>query len=224
MFAWPCDALGNYSARSTYNKLYQGLACFALAACIWKSWAPIKCKIFAWLAVQYKILTSNRWARHGLQDLPSPCYKCLQEEDNVDHILMHCGYAREVWHWSFDHFRLQVQRSTLQDTLPTLWTQVCTSFGRQDRCGFNYLVIIIVWSLWKQQNAWVVGRIEQQLQPRQLVLNIASELAIWKQAGASNLDRFLREQACVFWLVWVCDRVLDRILLDPLVNLIFPLL
>jgi hypothetical protein len=42
------------------------------------------------------LLTLDR-ARHGLQDLPNACYTCLQEEDNVDHVLVLCPYARHVW-------------------------------------------------------------------------------------------------------------------------------
>ena len=41
-----------------------------MGVCVWRSWAPLKCKIFAWLAMQYRLWTSDRRARHGLQDEP----------------------------------------------------------------------------------------------------------------------------------------------------------
>jgi hypothetical protein len=60
---------------------------------VWKSFAPAKCKIFAWLALRYRLWTSDRRARFGLQENPDPCFTCLQEEDRVDHILIQCPYA-----------------------------------------------------------------------------------------------------------------------------------
>lgn len=46
--------------------------------------------------------TLDRRARHGLPDKPSACYTCLQDEDNVDHILAHCVYAQENWHYCLE--------------------------------------------------------------------------------------------------------------------------
>lgn len=67
-FAWPCDPSGKYTARAVYDRLCQGMARVPFAMCIWRSWAPLKCKIHAWLMVQHRIWTSDRRARHGLQD------------------------------------------------------------------------------------------------------------------------------------------------------------
>ena len=82
-FTWPVDASGQYTARSVYIRLCQGLERVPYAACIWRSAAPLKCKIHVWQAVQHQIWMSDRRARHGLQDHRSPCYTCLQEEDNA---------------------------------------------------------------------------------------------------------------------------------------------
>jgi hypothetical protein len=32
-----------------------------------------------------------------MQDYPSAYFSCLQEEDNIDHILVQCPFARQVW-------------------------------------------------------------------------------------------------------------------------------
>ena len=76
-FIWPADASGCYTAKSVYNRLCIGLLASPTARCIWKSWAPLRYKIFAWLMVQYRLWTSDRRARHGLQDAPSACFTCL---------------------------------------------------------------------------------------------------------------------------------------------------
>ncbi|KAK1603945.1 hypothetical protein QYE76_027618 [Lolium multiflorum] len=58
-----------------------------MAAPIWRPFAPLKCKIFSWLAIKYRLWTSDRKACHGLPAQPDACATSLQEEDNVDHVL-----------------------------------------------------------------------------------------------------------------------------------------
>lgn len=50
-FSWPADPRGVYTAKSTYERLCQGLVRSPTPQNIGRSWAPLKCKIFAWLAV-----------------------------------------------------------------------------------------------------------------------------------------------------------------------------
>jgi hypothetical protein len=96
-FVWKGSASGMYTTSATYDMLCRGRISWAMAKPIWRSFAPLKCKIFGWLALRYRLWTSDRRARHGLQEHPDPCVTCLQEEDTVDHILSHCPYAKMVW-------------------------------------------------------------------------------------------------------------------------------
>uniref|UniRef100_A0A8R7PSA7 Reverse transcriptase zinc-binding domain-containing protein n=1 Tax=Triticum urartu TaxID=4572 RepID=A0A8R7PSA7_TRIUA len=73
-FSWPADPFGSYTAKSTYIRLCQGAERAPYATCIWRSWAILKCKIFVWLAVQHQIWTSDKRARHGLQNASSPSF------------------------------------------------------------------------------------------------------------------------------------------------------
>jgi hypothetical protein len=83
----------------------------------------LKCKIFIWLAVQHRIWTSDRRAKHGLQDHPSACYTCLQDEDNAEHILVKCGYAQHVWHICFDTLHLAIRAPVVDDTFLEWWIE-----------------------------------------------------------------------------------------------------
>jgi len=47
---WRLSTTGEYSAKSTYDALFQGATSFGPAHRIWKSWAPPKCRFFMWLA------------------------------------------------------------------------------------------------------------------------------------------------------------------------------
>jgi hypothetical protein len=86
VFTWPCSPNGIWSAKATYDRLHVGLIHMPAAEAIWKNGAPLKCKVFMWLTIQDRQWTSERWHRHGLQAQSSPCFVCLQEEDNMCHL------------------------------------------------------------------------------------------------------------------------------------------
>jgi hypothetical protein len=54
-FTWPWTIDGSYSASSIYNLLHEGDIRFPATAAIWENGAPLKQKIFAWLAVQRRL-------------------------------------------------------------------------------------------------------------------------------------------------------------------------
>ena len=194
-FAWPHDPLGIYTASSTYDRLNQGAVRSPTAAAIWRSWAPLKCKIFAWLAVQHRLWTSDRRARHGLQDNTSPCYTCLQEEDTVEHIVVQCVYARQVWHTCFDSLQINVHPPNDTDTFVEWWLRARSGFQGKHKRGFDSVVIGAAWMLWKQRNAKVFNRPEQVKDYSELARAILEEIHEWYNAGvgAGGLDRFVRE-------------------------------
>ena len=143
--------------QSTYKIMCHGMTHFPAAHFIWKFWALLKCKIFIWLAVQYRVWTSDRRARHGLQANASVCFTCNGDEDNVEHILMQCAYARGTWQSILEHYRIDIQTPSPRNTLVQWWTTARKSFDRRDRRGFDSLTLITTWSLWKQRNARVFG-------------------------------------------------------------------
>ncbi|KAE8819862.1 hypothetical protein D1007_02235 [Hordeum vulgare] len=61
-FHWPAEKTGVYTANATYDRLCMGKERDAWADCIRRSWAPLRCKIFAWVMVQYRLWTSDRRA------------------------------------------------------------------------------------------------------------------------------------------------------------------
>ena len=174
--------------------LCQGITRIAAAQCIWRSWAPLKCKIFAWLASQYRLWTSDRRARHGLQDTTSACYRCYQEEDTTDHIRAGCVYARQLWDGCFRLLQINVQIPSSEDTFMVWWDKARKFFHGKLKRGFDSLVILTAWHLWKQRNAKVFNRPDQWKGPRKLVSWILEDIFDWRQAGVGvgGLDRFVR--------------------------------
>ena len=59
---WPWTNNGQYSAKSAYLMLHQGSATFPGHKLIWQTWAPLKVKIFLWLAFRQRHWT--QWRSH----------------------------------------------------------------------------------------------------------------------------------------------------------------
>jgi hypothetical protein len=189
LFAWKGSSSGQYSAKDTYNYLRQGRECFAAAEWIWSPWAPAKCKIFAWLAIQHRLWTANRRTRHGLQDHTSPCFVCLQEEDTVEHLLMQCSFAREVWFRCLRRLEIQVQEPQRGSTLEVWWGTTRARFRSKERKSFDSFVILTCWKLWKHRNAHVFNNVRLQHTAALLAQHISEEFVVWRSASVGEGER-----------------------------------
>ncbi|RVX18958.1 Transposon TX1 uncharacterized 149 kDa protein [Vitis vinifera] len=63
---------------------------------IWVDKVPTKVAFFAWEASWEKVLTLDKLQRRGWQ-FPNRCFLCGCEEENVNHILLHCTVVRALW-------------------------------------------------------------------------------------------------------------------------------
>jgi hypothetical protein len=142
-------ASGKYTARETYKLLCQGGIRLAIAIPIWRSWAPLKCKLFGWKASKYRLWTSDRRFRHGLQAQTSACFTCLHDEDTVDHILANCVFVREVWMRCLHRAGLVIADPQRDDAFQSWWLRARALIHKTDRRQFDTLVLLTVWSLWK---------------------------------------------------------------------------
>ena len=75
------------------------------------------------------------------------------------------------------------------------WDKARKSFHGKLKRGFDSLVILTAWHLWKQRNARVFNRNDQVRSDTNLVQLIHEEIKLWKKAdiGVEGLDRFVRE-------------------------------
>jgi hypothetical protein len=94
VWRWTPD--GSYSARSAYRMLHTSAVLFLGHSLIWQTWAPLRVKIFLWLAFRRRHWTGDRSARHGL-DAREECYLCDQAHETINHILCCCLFMREMW-------------------------------------------------------------------------------------------------------------------------------
>ena len=63
---------------------------------MWKPYVPSKVSFFAWKAWWGKVLPMKQLKKRGYH-LPSICPFCRKEEDNLEHMLIHCSPIWELW-------------------------------------------------------------------------------------------------------------------------------
>lgn len=87
---------GKYSAKAVYKGFFVGSVSFEPYKRIWCAWAPPKCKFFMWLVAHNRCWTADRLARRGLPH-HERCVLCDQGEENINHLLLSCVFARDFW-------------------------------------------------------------------------------------------------------------------------------
>ncbi|RVW17078.1 hypothetical protein CK203_076005 [Vitis vinifera] len=90
---WKREGNGVFGAKGAYKSL-SGYSIGAFPnRCIWMDKVPTKVSFFAWEASVGKILTLDKLQKRGWQ-LPNRCYLCGCEEENANHILLHCTVVK----------------------------------------------------------------------------------------------------------------------------------
>jgi hypothetical protein len=150
---------------------------------VWDSWAPLRIKLFLWLALRKRLWTADRRRRHGLEAQDN-CYLCDQEPESIDHIIVQCSYAKQVW-W-FIRSALQ-ETSQLQptDSIYEWWRTWRAQWQGQCRQGADSIFTLVACELWKERNVRCFRGANTQV--ADLLKLIKYEADMWIAAGAKNL-------------------------------------
>jgi hypothetical protein len=98
---------------------------------------------------------ANRLARHGM-DHPDRCPLCDQQDETVQHILVACVFTREVWFRTLSRLGLQHLAPTSDATVfQEWWREAERNVSKHKKKGFNSIVTLVAWQIWKHRNACV---------------------------------------------------------------------
>ena len=115
---WKGGGHGTFRIRDAYNLLAAPSAIAFPKKSIWVDKVPTKVAFFACEATWEKILTLDRLQKWGWH-LPNRCFLCGCEEENVNHILVHCTVVGALWEIAFTLFGVQwVFPEKVKEALP----------------------------------------------------------------------------------------------------------
>jgi hypothetical protein len=86
---------------------------------IWCAKAPTRVAFFVWSAALGKILTHDNLRKRNIVVIEW-CCMCKKKGESIDHLLLHCDAARELWSFMFSLFGVEwVMPQTVLDLLTT---------------------------------------------------------------------------------------------------------
>jgi len=186
---WKLSASGMYSNKSAYEALFIGATHFSPWELIWKSWAPGKCKFFMWTVAHNRCWTADRLARRGL-DHPTQCPLCDQAGETIDHLLISCVFARQTWYNILQSFGLQDVAPQMVDLIFVDWWEgACSRLSGQVKKGFNSIIILGAWLIWKHRNHCVFDGGTPNL--ARVLSAFKEEAQQWSAAGARGVSYLL---------------------------------
>ena len=123
-------------------------------AWMWKTKLPQRIKLFLWLVLHGKVLTNAERFRRNMSQNPH-CAICLNEMEDLDHLLRRCPQAVGMWH------ALQAKGLyyLASDATCHQWVQLNMRGAHEDP-DWPTKFMITVWYLWKWRCALSLGQSE----------------------------------------------------------------
>jgi hypothetical protein len=147
---WKPSQTKGFQVKSYYKVISSpGMGLFPWKS-IWKVKVPPRVAFFSRTAALGKISTANNLCRRGII-LVSWCCMCKADGESVDHLLLHCTYARELWEMIFALFGIHWVMPRRVIELFDCWQG---SMGRQQNLViWRAIPHCLMWCLWRQRNA-----------------------------------------------------------------------
>jgi hypothetical protein len=182
-WCWTSDGL--YSSKSAYNAFFGGRTLAVTASQVWRSRAPYGCKFFAWIVSRDRCWTADRLERRRLPR-PAACPLCDQEPETLQHLLLGCVVAREVWTWALNQWDKLAWLPLADTELIHWWTsRPCPKETRRDLWTS---IILIFWCIWRHRNDVVFNGARPDVGV--ILARIREEYSRWRLARLFRSDSF----------------------------------
>ncbi|KAJ3694602.1 hypothetical protein LUZ60_010082 [Juncus effusus] len=141
---WRWGTSSIYSSQIAYKHLIHPGVIIGWQSHLWKLKAPSKVKLFLWLAINDKILTSDNLQKRG-----SPiCIMCRRAPETGPHLLSFCPYAVGIW----THLLTQWNMYDNADNFFDKWRTTSSILPTQERKKWNATWAAACWMIWTERN------------------------------------------------------------------------
>jgi len=148
---WGNSRKGHYTVKEGYHSLCSRNSMIDKWPWkhIWKTKLPTKVICFCWTALYNSCLTQDNLSKRKLQ-LANRCYFCHKHTENVNHLLLHCPAASDLWNMFCCFFGLSwVMPFSVRDALES-WSS--RDVEKATKCMSMMIPGVIFWCLWTERN------------------------------------------------------------------------
>jgi hypothetical protein len=144
---WVPSRKGLFEVKSFYRVLSPTGVTSLPWKSIWRSKALPRVAFFVWTAAGGKILIVDN-LRRGMV-VVNRCWLCELDEESVDHLLLHCGAARDLWNAFFARFGLcWVMPCSVKEVFDSWWS----SGHSRSAVVWKIVSLCIMWCIWSERN------------------------------------------------------------------------
>jgi ribonuclease HI/exonuclease III len=155
-----------------------------------------KIDFFCWLMCHNRILTGDRLKKRGLQG-PSRCIMCLENEENLCHLMLECNFAQEIWNEALGPWRnALICPTSIADLFATWLSNYPGVLPKNESFKVAWLSLpkIICWQIWLERNKRIF---RVQVQEAKLVsIKIKNQL---KESLGDQLEETNLSQQDIEW-------------------------
>ena len=138
----------NFEVKSYYQVMCNLALIIGPWKSIWMNKAPLRTVFFVWMVVLGKILTLDNLCQKNIIVMEWYCM-CKHNGESIDHLLLHCEIAIEVWSMVLQLFGVTwVMSGRMKDCLGS-WR------GQRGNCTFmqiwRMVPLCVMWCLWREK-------------------------------------------------------------------------
>ena len=152
---WKLDSSEVFSCKSFFKFLLDSPEhpSFSPSKTVWEAKVPTKVKILGWLVAHKRVNTCDliQRRRPNCYLSPSWCILCKRNEENADHLFVHCPVALKLWYYLFKEAGVSW---VIPEGCFSLLSEGFVGFGIGNKAKvlWGCCRMAILWVIWLERN------------------------------------------------------------------------
>ncbi|GLT95879.1 hypothetical protein SLE2022_135360 [Rubroshorea leprosula] len=187
-WSWKMGKTGHYTVKTTYEILSNREEDVVVNhKKMWKSSIPSKVSVFSWQLLQDKLPTKDNLVKRGVLNVnqDNSCCWCATAPEKVDHFLLNCDFAYNIWMRVCRWWGLT---TVLSNTYLSMFHQHWWNGGKTVYKAWMAVWFAVVWTLWLGTNDKVFQDLEASADKLFDLIQIRSLHWVKGKVGLDNVD------------------------------------